>query len=250
MLLLVLMLPLPLLAQEMFFGKTVTPVLSHKIAFWKRMYGEIDSSKTVIFNKRTLQTYAVVPNGEANRVIDSVRKRGENQKSITSKQGRKEFVREAIYRADNYWFIVDSLAAHHLHADLRWLPVLESGYLDTMVSDQNAHGIWQFIPSTAQQYGLAENESADTHLSTGAFIRYFSALYHEFGDYGVALTAYHHGEGGVQRKLKRRKSASLESIIPDLGFQSGNYYAKYLAIVQLAHGMQRDTLPAKVKPSQ
>ncbi len=58
-------------------------------------------------------------------------------------------------------------------------------------------------------------------------------------------------KGGGRYKLLKRNSASLESILPDLGFQSGNYSAKYLAIVDIAHTYTSDTLSHGVlKPSK
>lgn len=236
-------------AEELFFGRPVTPVITEKKVFWTRVYRDIDSLHTVVYNRKTLHTYAVVINDAVRYTVDSIKNEGVSPRRIMLKQGRKEFVLEAIRRAADYLFVVDSLRAHHLHNDLRWLPVLESGYLDTMVSPKDARGIWQFIPSTAKRYGLQAHEIADSYKSTHAFVRYFSVLYNEFDDYGVALTAYHHGEGGVRKKLLKRKNTSLESILPDLGFQSRNYYAKYLAIVGIAHAYTNDTLSRNVKKS-
>lgn len=228
-------------AGEQWFDTPPGAAITTKKAFWKNIYGEIDSSCTVVYDKTTLHTYAVVKNCMVDKTIDSLKKTVSQSRNIMVKQGRKEFIHEAIRRAAEYPFIPDSLAAYKLHPDLRWLPVLESGYLDTMVSDQDARGIWQFIPSTGKVYGLAPDEITDPHKSTSAFVRYFSVLYKEFGDYGLAVTAYHHGEGGIRTKLRKRKATSLEAILPDLGFMSGNYYAKLLSIVELAHELPTAT---------
>jgi hypothetical protein len=224
-------------AQKLYLDKAPERLIEQKKKFWGQIYAEIDSSRTIIYDKTTLQSYTIINNDFVDEAVDSIKKTVPNPDNIMIKQGRKEFVRDAILRADIYRFVVDSLTAHGLHPDLRWLPVLESGYLDTMISDQNARGIWQFIPSTAKKYGLSLNDMTDPYKSTSAFIRYFSVLYQQFDDYPLALTAYHHGETGIREKLKKNGKVTLEEIIPYLGFQSGNYYAKYLSIVDIARAI-------------
>lgn len=213
-------------------------LVESKKTFWRQIYADIDSGRTVIFNKTTLHVYAIVKNDRVDTSKDSIARTVPKPGTIMIKKGRKEFIHEAILRASAFQFVVDSLKAHNLHPDLRWLPVLESGYIDTMISEQNAHGIWQFIPPTAKKYGLSIEEISDPCKSTSAFVRYMSSLHRQFGDYSLALTAYHHGENGIREKLKRKNAISLEAIIPSLGFQSANYYARYLAIVDIARSMK------------
>lgn len=222
-------------AQEIYFGKEIDTLISVKKAFWKKVYSQIDSSKTVIYDKKTLHTYAIVKNSDVKNVFDSLKMANKYNGNIMMKQGRKEFIREAIYRAQKYSYITDTLVMHGIDQDLRWLPVLESGYLDTMVSNQNARGIWQFIPSTAKKFGLSDVDITIPQKSTSAFVSYFSLLYNKFNDYALAITAYHHGENGISVKLEKRNAESLHEILPDLGFESANYYAKYLSIIDIAH---------------
>jgi hypothetical protein len=61
-------------AQEIYFDKPIGAVVTAKKAFWKKIYAEIDSSLTVIYDKTNLHTYAVVKNGAAGATVDSLKK--------------------------------------------------------------------------------------------------------------------------------------------------------------------------------
>jgi hypothetical protein len=224
--------------QDTYFGKPAGPAIIAAKTFWKKIYAEIDSNSTVIFDKYSLTIYGICKNNDSVRVLDSIRKAVRSPQRVKSKTGRREFIADAIIRAKKYPFIADTLRAYGLHPDLKWLPVLESGYLDTMVSEAGARGIWQFIVSTGRIYGLSKNDITDPYASTGAFTRYFSKLYDEFNDYGLALTAYNCGEQRVRRIVEKRRAASLDKIAPDLGFEARNYYARFLAILDIVKNRQ------------
>jgi hypothetical protein len=225
-------------SQDTYFGKPVTPAITNAKSFWKKIYAEIDSNSTVIFDKSSLTIFCICKNNDSVRVLDSIKKTMRSPHRVKSKKGRREFIVDAIARASKYPFIDDTLRAYGLHPDLKWLPVLESGYLDTMVSEAGARGIWQFIKSTGRVYGLSGGDITDPYKSTGAFARYFSKLFREFNDYGLALTAYNCGEQRVRRIVEKRRAASLDKIAPDLGFEARNYYARFLAILDIVKDMR------------
>jgi hypothetical protein len=234
--------------QQTYCGKPASDILTAKKLFWNKVYREIDSTSSVVFNTSTLDIYRICMNPTAPLVLDSLLRTVADPRKLRVKQGRREFIAEALLRVRRFPFVIDTLKRYNLHPDLALLPVLESGYLDTMVSGQGARGIWQFMASTGKQYGLSPADITDAHKSTGAFARYFSRLLREFNDYPLALTAYHHGEAGIRQKLKNRNGRTLEQILPDLGFESGNYVARFMEIVDIAritgdvtHALESDT---------
>jgi hypothetical protein len=224
----------PVHGQEIYFNEPVSEQLLKGKLFWKKIYAEIDSSRSVIYHRYTLRIFGIVTNDRVAATLDSLKKVLVDPDKMLVKQGRKEFIRDAITRAGNFPFIDDTLKKYGLHPDLKWLPVLESGYLDTMVSVSGARGIWQFMPATGRKFGLSSSTITNPHMSTVAFARYFSVLLAEFNSYALALSAYNHGENGIRQKLKTRKAKSLVEILPDLGFESRNYYVRFLSVIDIA----------------
>jgi soluble lytic murein transglycosylase-like protein len=94
--------------------------------------------------------------------------------------------------------------------------LVESGFNPYALSPKGARGIWQFMPATAQRYGLAVNQGTDhrTHPehSTRAAARYLRDLYAMFGDWKLAIAGYNAGEGRVQRIIKKRGIRDFEEM--------------------------------------
>ena len=62
-----------------------------------------------------------------------------------------------------------------------------------------AKGGFQFLDGTAKRFGLIGNAVFDTGKSAEAAAKYFQFLYQEFGTWEKAISAYHAGEGNVER---------------------------------------------------
>lgn len=62
-----------------------------------------------------------------------------------------------------------------------------------------AKGGFQFLDGTAKRFGLVGNAVFDTGKSAEAAAKYFQFLYQKFGTWEKAISAYHAGEGNVER---------------------------------------------------
>jgi membrane-bound lytic murein transglycosylase D len=144
-------------------------------------------------------------------------------------------------RAEPYLhFIVDEIERRQLPMDLVITPMVESAFDPAALSPKQAAGLWQFVPSTAVDYGLTVNENYDARYdfqaSTKAALSYLSHLHKLFkGDWLLALAAYNAGEGAVQRAVQANQKAGLGVSFWDLSLPSETkaYVPKIVALSRL-----------------
>jgi membrane-bound lytic murein transglycosylase D len=156
---------------------------------------------------------------------------------LRQKPGTVDFL---MGRAEPYLqYLLGELRREGLPADLILVPMVESAYQTTAVSPKQAAGLWQFVPSTGQQYGLRLSENYDgrydTHLATQAALRYLGYLNELFGgDWTLALAAYNAGEGTVSRAIQANRTAGGRGTFWELSLpqETQNYVLK---IITLSH---------------
>jgi len=93
--------------------------------------------------------------------------------------------------------------------DFKYLALAESGMNPRAVSPAGAVGFWQFLSSTAKEYGLEVNNEVDEryHIekSTNAFCAYLRESYNKNGSWTLAAASYNGGMARVQRQMERQK---------------------------------------------
>lgn len=89
---------------------------------------------------------------------------------------------------------------------LKYLPLVESGYITDIRSRASARGLWQFMAGTAREEGLEVGGGLDDRfdpvLSTEGAVRHLSRLYDHYGNWYLVLAAYNSGVGRVDRALR------------------------------------------------
>jgi membrane-bound lytic murein transglycosylase D len=150
---------------------------------------------------------------------------------------RKETVSRWFIRSAQYLpFMKKMFAENNLPIDLAYLPLIESGFNPSAYSPARASGIWQFISTTGQLYGLRHtywiDERRDPVKSTIAAVNYLRKLFNDFNDWHLALAAYNCGEGGLGRAITRSDSKNYWQLT--LPKETMNYVPSYLAALTIA----------------
>ncbi|ATX82209.1 membrane-bound lytic murein transglycosylase D [Mariprofundus ferrinatatus] len=92
--------------------------------------------------------------------------------------------------------------------ELQMVPVVESSYNPYVISSVGATGLWQLMPETAGDLKVSSDSNfdgrRDIRASTRAAARYLTQQHRRFGNWPMALAAYHLGPSAVQQRLNRR----------------------------------------------
>jgi len=122
-------------------------------------------------------------------------------------------------RARRYFPTIEKrLREMGLPDDLKYVTITESSLRPSAVSSSGAAGLWQFIPSTGERYGMRKNKGFDERFdfvkATEGALGYLKNLYGEFNSWALAMAAYNAGENRIRKEIELQKV--------------GNYYYLYL----------------------
>jgi membrane-bound lytic murein transglycosylase D len=157
-----------------------------------------------------------------------------------STRGRGTLER-ALARSGRYEDMIrQTLQAEGVPQDLIYLAQAESGFHPLAVSRAGARGMWQFMGSRAQGYGLTRSwwidDRQDPEKATRAAAHHLKDLYNQFGDWYLAMAAYNSGPGTVQSAVKRTGYADFwelyrRNVLPK---ETRNYVPIILAVTIMA----------------
>lgn len=137
------------------------------------------------------------------------------------------------------WHIVEGLDKRGMPMELALLPIVESGFKAGVTSYAGAAGLWQFMPLTADRFGLEQNWWYDgRHAalpSTRAALDYLEWLYGQFNNWLLALAAYNAGAGRVGEAMEdaRAHGEPADFWHLNLPTQTENFVPKLLALREI-----------------
>lgn len=156
---------------------------------------------------------------------------------IGTQEGR-DFMRKSLQRMETYRPSVEKkLAEYGLPPEFLAVPITESGYQNLSESPTGAHsaGIWQFIPSTARNYGLRVDSSVDERMNaatlTDAAMRYLLSNKSRFKSAELSILAFNAGEARVQEGINKVGSRDMWTLIKSGYEGDADYIPKLMAAI-------------------
>lgn len=144
-------------------------------------------------------------------------------------------------RANLYFpYIEEQLKKRWLPEDIKYIAVAESWLINDANSHVWASWIWQFMPATAERFGLIVNKDVDERYNfekaTDASLDYFEFLYNKFWDWTLAAAAYNRWEWGISKALANQWVKSFYDL--ELNSETSNYIFRILAIKYTLKGLE------------
>lgn len=227
--------------------------LESAVEFWKQIFSRYGSTDVVFFDPLdpgTIYSVLRAPDNEQGRaMVEKERARiiaeydlNEDGR-IRSQRGAKEQFLSGLKISGRYMAQMQKIFREEgLPAELAYLPFVESSFNVRARSSAGALGMWQFMVDTGKKFlriNDAFDERRDPLLSTRAAARLLKQNYTLLGNWPLAVTAYNHGTEGLFRAVSSVGSSDLVEIIkhyesPTFGFASKNFYAEFLAAVNIA----------------
>ncbi|MGO9452674.1 MAG: transglycosylase SLT domain-containing protein [Candidatus Binataceae bacterium] len=161
--------------------------------------------------------------------------------NLRVQEGLRERFREGLVRSRYYRPTMERIFRQSgLPPELVTLAQVESGFQTRAKSTAGACGIWQFTRATGAKY-MKVSRHHDDRLnpirSTEAAAKLLRANYDTLGDWPLAITAYNYGTGGTARAAEVSGGDYSKMIErysgPHFGFAVKNYYAEFLAALQV-----------------
>jgi membrane-bound lytic murein transglycosylase D len=228
--------------------------LEGAVEFWKQIFTRYSFGEVVFFDPMdpgTIYSSLRAPDNDAGRaLIDKERARIvadydliDDETRIRAQRGAKEHFAEGLKISGRYIREMQKIfRAEGLPENLAYLPLVESSFNVRARSVVGAVGMWQFMPETGKKFLRIDgpiDERRDPFASTRAAARLLQENYRLLGNWPLAITAYNHGTDGIFRGVKSVESDNLVDLIrgyqsPTFGFASKNFYAEFLAVVDIA----------------
>lgn len=150
----------------------------------------------------------------------------------------REFMRAALTRMETERGPIEkAMKKYGVPRELLAMPLIESGYENLSPSPRGAKaaGLWQFIPRTAQVFGLRVDSIVDERLNvpleTDAAMRLLVANKMRFQDWMLSVSAYNAGDERVQEGIDKTGSRDAWVLIGK-GFEGDHdYLAKLHAAI-------------------
>lgn len=166
-----------------------------------------------------------------------------NAKSIRLQMGLKDRMETAIFESGKYLPMMEKIFAERgLPKELTRVVFVESSFNPLARSKVGASGLWQIMPAVGRKYKyLQKNYDKRDHpvYATKLAADIFKQNYNILESWPLAITSYNFGVGRmlkVRRKMGTTDATQIfesENVKKHIGFASRNFYATFLAALQV-----------------
>jgi len=137
-----------------------------------------------------------------------------------------------LKRANRYFPIIEPiLKKQGIPDDFKYLALIESGLIPTVVSPAGAVGFWQFMAPTARDYKLEINKEVDERYniekSTYAACKYLKDSHKKFGSWALVAASYNAGRTHIHSQMKLQNAGSYYDLL--LGEEPARYLFRIIA---------------------
>ncbi len=154
-------------------------------------------------------------------------------------------------------FIAEELTRQGLPKELIGIAFVESLFFTGAKSKVGAAGVWQFMTYTGKEYmqlNPVVDERWDPILATEAAAKYLKQAKKELGTWPLAVTSYNYGRGGMKQLSKAAGTTDFNVILDvtrgkRFGFAARNYYASFLAVLEILDEKEARFAGVAKKPS-
>lgn len=161
--------------------------------------------------------------------------------NLRVQQGMREQFREGLLRSRYYRPAMErAFRAAGVPSELVTLAEVESGFYNRARSGAGAVGIWQFTRGTGKQFmriTRRHDDRLDPTTETQAAAELLRSNYLTFRNWPLAITAYDYGTAGMVQASDEYGGDYARVLSnyngPHFGFASKNYYAEFLAALQI-----------------
>jgi membrane-bound lytic murein transglycosylase D len=209
-----------------------------------------DSAARAKMSSLILASSSVKPSASANKLDSDIEHPSIDKWVKRLSTSMADGFEVSLARMEKYGdMITAKLDAKAMPRDLVYLPLIESNFNPNARSRVHAVGMWQFMKSTAKQYGLAVGRKVDERKnptrSTDAALDYLSRLHDRLGSWYLAAAAYNSGPTTVKRALKKvtgktkGTDADFFRIMSRLPRETRDYVPKLIAAARVGNNPAR-----------
>lgn len=201
--------------------------------------------------------------GERRRLYNLMRRAGGPSefkgadRTIRVQRGLRDTIRNSIIRSGRYMErYIEIFRERDLPEELALLPHMESAFTYQARSSAGAVGIWQLTRAAARPHlhiSSSVDERIDPWRSAEVAALLLADNYRQLRNWPLAVTAYNQGAGSMKRAISATGSRDIEVVIEkyrgrSYGFAGRNFYAGFLAIVEVMRHYEIHFGPLPIEP--